>query len=120
MARVKHSVATHKRKKKLLKRAKGYFQDRSKQFQQAKRTVDRALVYQYRDRRRKKRIFRSLWITRISAACRQAGITYGVFLQGLKKAKVNLDRKILSELALSEPEVFDKILKLVTAKSNKS
>ncbi|MDD4909169.1 MAG: 50S ribosomal protein L20 [Candidatus Omnitrophica bacterium] len=119
MARVRHSVATHKRKKRLLKKAKGYFLDRSKQYQQAKRTLDRALVYAYEGRKVKKRTFRSLWITRISAACREAGTTYSAFMNALKKAKVNVDRKILAELAAAEPKVFAKILEQVTEKPNK-
>jgi large subunit ribosomal protein L20 len=83
MAKVKHSVATRKRKRKLLKKTKGYFSDRSKQYQQARRALMHALTYAYRDRRNKKRVIRRLWITRINAACRMSGITYSQFIQGL-------------------------------------
>ena len=113
MAKVKHSVATRKRKKRLLKEAKGFWGDRSKQFQQARRALMHALVYAYRDRRVKKREFRGLWIARINAACREAGITYSVFMSGLKKAKINLDRKILADLAVRDNHAFKKLVELV-------
>lgn len=112
MAKIKHSVATKKRKKRVLKKAKGYWGDRSKQFQQARRTLMRALVYAYRDRRVKKREFRQLWISRINAACRQADITYSRFTDGLKKASVGLDRKILADLAVRDPKVFEKLVEI--------
>ncbi len=112
MAKVKHSVATRRRKKRALKKAKGYWGDRSKQYQQARRTLMRALVYAYRDRRNKKRVFRGLWITRINAACRQAGVTYSQLIHGLKKAKVDIDRKILAELAVNDSAVFKKLVDL--------
>ena len=110
MAKIKHSVATRRRKKRLLKKANGYCGDRSKQFQQARRALMHALAYAYRDRRVKKREFRRLWITRINAACRAAGITYSQFIQGLKIAKVSLDRKILSELAVKDTQAFKKLV----------
>ncbi|RJO65417.1 MAG: 50S ribosomal protein L20 [Candidatus Omnitrophota bacterium] len=112
MAKVKHSVATKRRKKRTLKQAKGFWGDRSKQFQQARRALMHALKYAYRDRRVKKREFRSLWITRINAACRQEGITYSQFMQGLKKAKVALNRKMLAELAVKDNRTFQKIIEL--------
>ncbi len=112
MAKVKHSVATRKRKKRLLKKAKGYWGDRSKQFQQARRSLMRALVYAYRDRRVKKRTFRRLWISRINAACRACGITYSKFINGLKKAKVSLDRKILADLAVKDSQAFKKLVEI--------
>ena len=112
MAKVKHSVATRKRKKKLLKKAKGFWGDRSKQFQQARRSLMHALVYGYRDRRTKKRNFRALWISRINAACRAAGITYSKFINGLKKAKVGLDRKVLAELAVKDAQAFKKLIEI--------
>jgi len=112
MSKVKHSAATRKRKKKLLKRTKGYFGDRSKQYQQARRALMHALVYAYRDRRVKKREFRRLWITRINAACRAAGVTYSSFMQGLKKARINLDRKVLAELAVKDSRTFKKLIEL--------
>ncbi len=112
MAKIKHSVATRKRKKKLLKKAKGYWGDRSKQFQQARRTLMHALVYAYRDRHNKKRTFRQLWIIRVNAACRSAGITYSNFMNGLKKANVNIDRKILADLAVKDEVAFKKLVEL--------
>ena len=112
MAKVKHSAAARKRKKKVLKQAKGYWGDRSKQFQQARRSLMHALVYAYRDRRNKKRNFRALWIARINAACRQAGITYSAFMNGLKKAKVGLDRKIIADLAVKDSRVFKKLVEI--------
>ena len=113
MAKIKHSVATRKRKKRLLKKTKGYFADRSKQYQQASRALMHALKYAYRDRRNKKREFRALWIARINAACRMQGITYSVFMNGLKKSKIMLDRKILADLAVKDSAAFKKIVGLV-------
>ena len=112
MSKIKHSVATKRRKKKVLKQAKGFWGDRSKQFQQARRGLMHALVYAYRDRRNKKRTFRALWIIRINAACRAAGITYGKFISGLKKAKVNLDRKVLADLAVKDSQAFKKLIEI--------
>jgi len=116
MSKIKHSGATRKRKKRLLKKAKGFWGDSSKQFQQARRTLMHALVYAYRDRRNRKREFRRLWIARINAACRLEGIKYGVFMNGLKKAKVTLDRKVLADLAVKDPHAFKKLVELVKAK----
>jgi len=113
MAKIKHSTATRRRKKRLLKKTKGYFGDRSKQFQQARRALMHALKYAYRDRRNKKREIRALWIARINAACRAEGITYSVFINGLKRAKINLDRKILADLAVKDNAAFKKIIGLV-------
>ena len=112
MAKIKHSVATRRRKRKLLKKAKGYWGDRSKQYQQARRALMHALVYAYRDRRVKKRNFRQLWITRINAACRNEGLTYSKFIHGLKKAKVSLDRKILADLAVKDEQAFKKLMEI--------
>jgi len=112
MAKIKHSVATRRRKRKLLKGAKGYWGDRSKQYQQARRARMHALVYAYRDRRTRKRDFRRLWITRINAACRTAGITYSEFIHGLKQAKVSLDRKILADLAVKDSQAFKKLVEI--------
>jgi large subunit ribosomal protein L20 len=112
MAKIKHSVATRRRKKRLLKKAKGFWGDRSKQYQQARRALMHALVYAYRDRRVKKRVFRQLWISRINAACREAGITYSKFINGLKKAKINIDRKILADLAVKDSRVFKKLVEI--------
>lgn len=113
MSKIKHSVATRKRKKRVLKKAKGFWGDRSKQFQQSRRALMHALVYAYRDRRVKKRDFRRLWITRINAACRQEGITYSVFINGLKKAQVKIDRKILADIVVKDYAAFKKILELI-------
>ncbi len=110
MAKIKHSVATRKRKKRVLKAAKGYWGDRSKQYQQAKRTLVHALRYAYRDRRNKKREFRSLWIARINAACREIGVSYSVFMNGLKKSKIALDRKILADIAVRDNPAFKKLV----------
>ncbi len=112
MAKIKHSVATRRRKKRTLKQAKGFWGDRSKQYQQARRALMHALVYAYRDRRVKKREMRSLWIARINAACRIHGITYSRLMNGLKKAKVILDRKILADLAVNDSAAFKKIVEL--------
>lgn len=113
MAKIKHSTATRKRKKRLLKQTKGYFGDRSKQFQQARRALMHALKYAYRDRHNKKREIRSLWIARINAACRAEGISYSVFMNGLKKSKIALDRKILADLAVTDNAAFKKIVGMV-------
>ena len=112
MAKIKHSVATHRRKKRTLKKAKGFWGDRSKQYQQARRALMHALVYAYRDRKVRKRQFRRLWITRINAGCRAAGLTYSEFMHGLKKCKVNLDRKILADLAVKDIAVFKKLIEI--------
>lgn len=110
MVRIKSSVTSHRRKKRLLKSAKGQFGHRSKHFSQAKRSVIRGLVYQYRDRKVMKREFRRLWIVRINAACREEGITYSRFIKGLIDAKVEVDRKLLAEVAVSSPESFKKLV----------
>ncbi len=112
MVRVKHSVSTHKRKKRVLKKAKGQFLDRSKQYQQAKRSLLHSMAYAYRDRKVKKREFRRLWIVRLSAACRASGITYAKFINGLKKAKIGINRKMLADLAVADPKAFEKIVEL--------
>ena len=113
MARVRHSSATRRRKKRVLKKAKGFWGDRSKQFRQARRALMHAFVYTYRDRRNKKREFRTLWVTRINAACRQCGIAYNVFMNNLKKSNIAIDRKILADLAVKDPQVFKKLVELV-------
>ena len=113
MVRVSHSVASHRRKKRVLKRAKGQWGDRSKRYRHAKESLMHSLKYSYRDRRAKKRAFRSLWILRINAACRAAGVTYSQFMNGLKKTKVSLDRKALAEIAVSDKATFKKLVDLV-------
>jgi large subunit ribosomal protein L20 len=115
MVKVKHSQATKNRKKEVLKQAKGFWGDRSKQFQQARRALMHALVYSYRDRKVRKRDFRKLWIARINAACRAEGLSYNKFMNGLKKAKVALDRKMLAELAVKDAKVFNKLIELAKA-----
>ena len=106
MSRVRNRVASHRRKKKLLKRARGYRGGRSKLYRTAIDSVERGMAYAYRDRRQKKRAFRSLWIVRINAQAREHGLTYGRFICGLKKAEIDLDRKVLADLALNEKEAF--------------
>ena len=116
MARVKSGPATRARRKKVLKMAKGYRGSRSRTFKKAKEAVTKALKNAFRDRRTKKRDFRALWIIRINAAARAEGITYGRFINGLTKAGVEVDRKTLAELAVSEPASFKKLVDL--AKEN--
>lgn len=113
MAKIKHSVTTKRRKKRTLKEAKGFWGDRSKQHRQARRALLHAMVYAYRDRRVRKREFRSLWIARINAACRAAGITYSQFMHGLKKVKVDLNRKMLADLAVRDSAAFEQLIELV-------
>ncbi len=110
MSRVKNSVTTRKRRKKVLKQAKGYWGRRSKLYKTAKETVMRALRYSYRDRKARKRNFRTLWITRINAACYNRKIPYNKFIAGMKKTNIILNRKILAYLAVEDPESFDKIV----------
>ncbi len=107
--RVKRGVATRRRHKKTIKAAKGMQASRRSSYRLAKQAVIRALQYSYRDRRNKKRDIRSLWITRINAAARENGTTYGRFIAGLKKNNIELDRKTLAELAVNEPKVFSAI-----------
>lgn len=109
--RVKRGVTARARHKKILKAAKGMQHNRTRSFRLAKQAVTRALEYSYRDRRNKKRDLRGLWITRINAAARAEGTTYGKFIAGLKAAKIELDRKVLAELAVSEPAAFTAIVK---------
>jgi len=116
MARVKHRVSTKKKKKRVLKAAKGFRGGRSKLYRTAKETVMRAEAYSYRDRKVKKRTFRALWITRINAACKINGIGYSRFINGLLKAKIKLDRKILAELAVSNKAAFKKLVEIVKPK----
>jgi large subunit ribosomal protein L20 len=110
MARVTHRVSSRKRRKKTLKAAKGYRGGRGKLYRTAKETVARARAYSYRDRKVKKRDFRSLWIARINAACKINGIKYSEFIDGLTKAKVLINRKVLAELAVSHKTAFKKLV----------
>ncbi len=109
MPRAKGGAKTRQRRNKVLKKAKGYFGGRRKLYKSASETVLRAGAFAYRDRRQKKRRARSLWIVRINAACRQAGISYSVFMAGLKRAGILLDRKVLAELAVKDPGAFAKL-----------
>ena len=106
MARVKRGVTSKARHKKVLKRAKGYYGRAHSNYKTALEYVENALQYAYRDRRQRKRQFRSLWIQRINAAARQNGMTYGRFMNGLRLAGVEVDRKVLADLAVREPEAF--------------
>ncbi len=106
MSRVKRGVTTHARHAKVLKKAKGYYGARKNTFRAARQAVEKAGQYAYRDRRVRKRNFRSLWIQRINAGTRQYGLTYGRFINGLDRAGIEVDRKVLSDLAIHEPEAF--------------
>jgi large subunit ribosomal protein L20 len=106
MARVKRGVTARKRHKKILKLAKGYYGARSRVFRVAKQAVIKAGQYAYRDRRTKRRLFRSLWIVRINAGARLNGLTYSTFMNGLKKAQIELDRKVLADLAIFDAPAF--------------
>ncbi len=106
MPRVKRGTKRHNRRKKILKLAKGYYLSKSKLFKFAKESVQKALGYAYRDRKARKRDFRRLWIIRIGAAARQNGLNYHQFIFGLKQAGVDLDRKVLADIALSDPTAF--------------
>jgi large subunit ribosomal protein L20 len=107
--RVKTGVVRRRRHKKLLKQARGFFSGRRKHFRKAKEQLERSLVYAYRDRRNKKRDFRRLWITRINAACRLNGISYSKFIHGLNKAGIEMDRKILADMAMNDAAAFTKV-----------
>ncbi len=106
MSRVKRGVTTHARHRKVIKKAKGYYGRRKNTFRTANQAVEKAGQYAYRDRRTRKRNFRALWIQRINAGVRELGLTYGRFIDGLGKAGVEIDRKVLSDLATREPEAF--------------
>lgn len=109
MARVKTGVVRRRRHKKILKLARGFYSGRRKHYRKAKEQLERSLVYAYRDRRRKKRDFRRLWIIRINAACRLNDLSYSKFINGLKKAGIELDRKVLADLAMNDAGAFAKI-----------
>ena len=106
MARIKRAVAAKKKRRTVMHRAKGYYGAASRTYKHAKEQVQHSLQYQYRDRRNKKREIRRLWITRINAACRINGLSYSVFMHGLKTAGIELDRKVLSDMAIKDPEGF--------------
>lgn len=114
MARVKGAMMTRKRRNKTLKLAKGYYGAKSKHFKMAKQAVMKSGNYAYIGRKQKKRDFRRLWITRISAACKLNGTNYSTFMNGLKKANIDLNRKMLSEIAISDPVAFASLVEKVT------
>ena len=113
MARVKGAMHTRKRRKKILKLAKGYRGAKSKLFKTANQAVMKSLTYAYRDRKQKKRNFRQLWIARINAAARANGISYSKFMNGLKNSGIEINRKMLAEIAVSDPAAFSKLVEKV-------
>ena len=117
MTRVRNGVVTKKRHKKILKEASGYFGSKHREFKSAKEQLMHAGQYAYRDRRQKKREFRKLWIVRINAACRENEISYSRFIEGLNKAGLEINRKMLSEIAINDPKAFSELVKV--AKSGK-
>ena len=117
MPRAKGGSKTRQRRKKVLKKAKGYFGGRRKLYRTAAETVLRAGAFAYRGRKQKKRAARSLWIVRINAACRQVGLSYSKFMAALKKAGIQLDRKVLAELAVNDPPAFAKLTETARARS---
>jgi large subunit ribosomal protein L20 len=115
MAKVKHAVATKRHRKRVLKAAEGQWGGRSRFYRRAKESVAKGMMYAYRDRKARKREFRALWIARINAACREHGLSYSRFINGLAKAKIMMDRKILSELAVSDKKAFGKLVEMAKA-----
>jgi len=115
MPRVKRAVAAKKKRRTVLTRAKGYYGNKSRSYKAAKEQVQHSLQYAYRDRRNKKREIRRLWITRINAAARINGMSYSTFMNGLKKAGVTLDRKVLSDIAINDPAAFAKLAEVAKA-----
>lgn len=115
MPRVKRGTTNHARHKKVLKQAKGYYGRKSKTFKVANQAVMKSLTYAYRDRRQKKRDFRRLWITRINAAARLNGLSYSRFMNGLKKSGIELDRKVLADIAVTDPAGFTSLCENVKA-----
>ena len=113
MPRSVNSVASRARRKKILKAAKGYFGARSKVYTVAKNAVEKGMVYAYRDRKQKKRAFRRLWIARINAGARMHGLSYSKFMHGLSQQNIDLNRKVLADLAMNNPEVFETIVSKV-------
>ena len=109
MPRANSSVPRHRRHRKVVKQAKGYYGARSRNFKAAKDAVEKAGLYAYRDRRQKKRQFRRLWIIRINAAARQNGLSYSQFIAKLKSRGIDLDRKVLADLAMNQPETFNEL-----------
>ena len=118
MARVKRGVTSHAKHKKVLKQVKGQFGRRKNTIRIAKQALEKAMQYAYRDRRAKKREFRSLWIQRINAGVRSEGLTYSKFINGLNKSGIKLDRKVLAEIAYNDPDAFKSIVKKVQSHIN--
>ena len=118
MARTKRGVTSHARHKKVLKQVKGQYGRRKNTIRAAKQALEKAMQYAYRDRRSKKREFRSLWIQRINAGVRAQGITYSKFINGLNKSGIKLDRKVLADIAYNNPEAFKTIVKKVQSSLN--
>lgn len=114
--RVKTGVVRRRRHKKILKLARGFYSGRRKHFRKAKEQLERSLCYAFRDRKRKKRDFRRLWIVRINAACRMNNISYSKFIYGLKLANIELDRKILADMAVQNPSAFSQIVGTIKEK----
>jgi large subunit ribosomal protein L20 len=115
MSRVKRGVTAHARHRKVIKQAKGYYGRRKNTIRVAKQAVEKAGQYAYRDRKVKKRTFRALWIQRINAAARLHGVTYGQLINGLKKAGIELDRKVLADIAVREPQTFQGLVEAASA-----
>jgi len=115
MARVKRGVTTHARHRKIIKAAKGYYGRRKNTFRTANQAVEKAGQYAYRDRKARKRSFRALWIQRINAASRECGLTYGRFINGLSRAGIEIDRKVLADLAVREPQAFKALVEKAQA-----
>jgi large subunit ribosomal protein L20 len=118
MARVKRSVNARKKRRKVLEQAKGYWGLKSTNYTYAKEQVEHSLVYAYRDRKNKKRTFRRLWIMRINAGARAHGLSYNQFISGLKAANVELDRKVLSDIAINDPATFAKLAEQAKSATN--
>lgn len=112
MPRVKRAVNAHKKRRVVLSRAKGYYGAKSRSYRAAKEQVQHSLQYVYRDRRNKKREIRRLWITRINAVARISGLSYSKFMNGLKKAGITLDRKVLSDMAITDPDAFAQLVEV--------
>jgi len=116
MPRANSSVPRHRRHRKIVKQAKGYYGARSRNFKAAKDAVEKAGLYAYRDRRQKKRQFRRLWIIRINAAARQHGLSYSQFISKIKAKGIQLDRKVLADMAMNEPDAFAQLAKAINSR----
>lgn len=116
MPRATHAPSSRQRRNKVFKKAKGFVGGRRKLYRTAKETVQKGMYYSYRDRKAKKRLFRALWITRLNAACREKGISYSKFIGGLLKAKIDINRKILADIALKDKAAFGKLVEIAKGK----